>query len=108
VSEPGQLLNARQLGELLGLAPGTVLDRYEAGDLPGFNLYGKRGGPVRFRWSEIEAALENWRPRDAAASGRGVCEQAPTDAAATPLSVILPLANKPDPPESGHTDEEEP
>jgi predicted DNA-binding transcriptional regulator AlpA len=103
-----RLLNARELGELLGLAPGTVLDRYEAGDLPGFNLYGKRGGPVRFRWSEIEAALESWRPSDAAAPGRGKCEQAPADAAATPLSVNLPLANKPEPPNGGHTDEEEP
>lgn len=57
-----RLLNARQVGELLGLSAGTVLDRFEAGDLPGFRLYGGRvGAPVRFRWSEIEAMLEQGR-----------------------------------------------
>jgi predicted DNA-binding transcriptional regulator AlpA len=57
-----RLLTARELAELLGLAPGTVLDRFEAGDLPGFRLYGGRvSAPVRFRWSEIEAMLEQGR-----------------------------------------------
>jgi hypothetical protein len=37
-----------------------VLDKWEAGELPGFRL-GKVGGPVRFRWSEIEAWLEPYR-----------------------------------------------
>jgi hypothetical protein len=57
------MLNARQLGELLGLEPGTVLDHYEAGDIPGFNLYGKERGPVRFYWSEVAAEAETWRNR---------------------------------------------
>ena len=39
----------------------TVLDRWEAGELPGFRLFGRKGGPVRFRLSEVEAALEEWR-----------------------------------------------
>jgi excisionase family DNA binding protein len=59
VSEP--LVTARQLAELLGLSPATVLDRFERGDLPGFRLFGTKGGPVRFRLSEVEAALEGWR-----------------------------------------------
>jgi hypothetical protein len=51
-----RLLTARELGELLGLSTTTVLDRFEAGDLPGFRLFagvdrrGRPTGPVRFRW----------------------------------------------------------
>lgn len=56
-----RLLTARELAELLGLSPATVLDRFERGDLPGFRLFGRKGGPVRFRLSEIEATLESWR-----------------------------------------------
>jgi excisionase family DNA binding protein len=57
-----RLLTARELGELLGLSTGTVLDRFERGDLPGFRLYdGKVDAPVRFRWSEVDAWLERGR-----------------------------------------------
>jgi predicted DNA-binding transcriptional regulator AlpA len=56
-----RLLTASELGELLGLSPSTVLDRFQRGDLPGFRLFGRKGGPVRFRLSEIETALESWR-----------------------------------------------
>jgi excisionase family DNA binding protein len=57
-----RLLTARELAELLGLTAGTVLDRFERGDLPGFRLFGgKVGAPVRFRWSEVEAMLERGR-----------------------------------------------
>jgi excisionase family DNA binding protein len=57
-----RLLTARELADLLGLSTGTVLDRFEAGDLPGFRLYGGRvGAPVRFRWSEVAAMLEAGR-----------------------------------------------
>jgi predicted DNA-binding transcriptional regulator AlpA len=96
-----RLLTAREVAELLGLSPATVLDRFEVGDLPGFKLYGKRGGPVRFRWSEIEAALEGWRPD--AAPGRGVRQQTPADAAIG----IMNLASKPGRPTGGRTDEED-
>jgi excisionase family DNA binding protein len=54
------LLTAAELGELLSLSPSTVLDRWQAGDLPGYRLFGCKGRPVRFRLSEIEAALESW------------------------------------------------
>lgn len=56
-----RLLTAAELGELLGLSASTVLRRWQYGHLPGFRLYGKRGGPVRFRLSEVEAALDGWR-----------------------------------------------
>ncbi|MBA2385254.1 MAG: helix-turn-helix domain-containing protein [Actinobacteria bacterium] len=55
------LLTARELGERLGLSPATVLDWHEAGRLPSFRLGGAKGGPVRFRWEEVEAVLESWR-----------------------------------------------
>ena len=56
-----RLLNARELAERWGVSPDTILDRYERGDLPGFNIFGKKGGPVRFRLSEIRALEESWR-----------------------------------------------
>jgi predicted DNA-binding transcriptional regulator AlpA len=57
-SEP--LLTARELGEHLGLSTATILDRFERGDLPGYRLFGRKGGPVRFRESEIEAVITSW------------------------------------------------
>ena len=56
-----RLLTARELGEVLGLSTATVLDRFEAGDLPGFRLFGRKGGPVRFREAEVLEVLESWR-----------------------------------------------
>jgi predicted DNA-binding transcriptional regulator AlpA len=61
-----RLLTARELGELLGLSTSTILDRWEGGDLPGYRLFGRKGGPVRFRASEIEATLAGWRFRPGA------------------------------------------
>jgi predicted DNA-binding transcriptional regulator AlpA len=62
-----RLLTAAELAELLGLTAGTILDRFERGDLPGYRLFpktdrrGRPTGPVRFRLSELEAALASWR-----------------------------------------------
>ncbi len=53
-----RLLTAREVAEELGFAPGTVLDWFEAGKIPGFKV---AGGRVRFRRSEIEAWLEESR-----------------------------------------------
>ena len=58
---PERLLTARELADVLSLSPSTVLDRFEAGTLPGFRLGGRVGSPVRFRWSEVEAWLEEGR-----------------------------------------------
>ena len=52
-----RLLTARELADYLGLAPGTVLDRFERGQLPGYRLFGRKGGPVRFRPREVEEWL---------------------------------------------------
>lgn len=56
-----RLLNARELAERWGVTADTVLDRWEAGDLPGICIFGTKGGPVRFRLSEIQALEESWR-----------------------------------------------
>jgi predicted DNA-binding transcriptional regulator AlpA len=74
-----RLLCAREVGEMLGLSVKTVLTRFERGDLPGFRLYGRVGAPVRFRASEIKAAVAAW---EAAAPGRG--KRQPTSTGAAP------------------------
>lgn len=79
-----RLLNAVQTAELLGLSPSTVLDRFERGDLPGFRLFGRKGGPVRFRRSEIEAQLERWRVNGPGAGG----EVSPTPTAYPTRGVV--------------------
>jgi excisionase family DNA binding protein len=56
-----RLLSARELAELLGFAPGTVVDWAEAGKLPVFKV----GGRLRFRVSEVETWLEGCRVRPA-------------------------------------------
>jgi excisionase family DNA binding protein len=78
------LLNARQLAEYLALSANTVLDWFEAGRLPGFRLGGRKGGPVRFRLSEVEAALERWRVNGPEAGG----EVSPTPTAQPALGVV--------------------
>jgi predicted DNA-binding transcriptional regulator AlpA len=57
---PGEFepfLTAREVAERLRVAPCTVLRYFEDGVLPGRRLRAGRYRPVRFRWSEIEAAL---------------------------------------------------
>lgn len=80
-----RLLTAAEVAELLGLSPATVLDRFQAGDLPGFRLFGRKGGPVRFRLSEIEAALEDWRVNGPGAGG----EVSPAPTAHPTRGVVL-------------------
>jgi len=46
-----RLLTARELAGYLGLKPGTVLDKWERGELPGY----KFGRAVRFSLDEILA-----------------------------------------------------
>jgi excisionase family DNA binding protein len=53
-----RLLRAREVAELLGLSPSTVLDWFESGRLPGFKLSSRA---VRFRESEVLAWLEDRR-----------------------------------------------
>ena len=71
-----RLLTARELADVLGLSAATVLDRFEAGDLPGFRLFpktdrrGRPTGPVRFRLSDILFQLDAWH-----VNGPGLAEE---------------------------------
>ena len=56
-----RFLNARELAERWNVSAASILDRWQAGDIPGIRLYGAKGGPVRFRLAEIEALEESWR-----------------------------------------------
>lgn len=61
-AEPGLVdfepfLTAREVAIRLRIAPCTVLRYFDDGVLPGRRLRVGRRHPVRFRWSEIEAAL---------------------------------------------------
>jgi excisionase family DNA binding protein len=50
-------LTTREVAERLRIAPTTVLRYYDEGVLPGRRLHRGPRRPVRFRWSEVEAAL---------------------------------------------------
>jgi excisionase family DNA binding protein len=49
VDVTGPLLRARDVADWLAVAPGTILDWYERGQLPGFKV----GGAVRFSRAEL-------------------------------------------------------
>lgn len=66
-----RLLRAREVAELLGLAPATVLDWFESGRLPGFKLSSRA---VRFRESELVDWLETRRPNGPGAEGERVTD----------------------------------
>jgi excisionase family DNA binding protein len=51
------LLHVRDVAELLGLSTAAVYDATERGDIPGFRLYGRKGGPLRFDRAEIQRWL---------------------------------------------------
>lgn len=52
-------LTASQLAEILGVHENYVYERAASGEMPSI----KFGGNRRFRWSEIEAWLDNQRQR---------------------------------------------
>jgi excisionase family DNA binding protein len=54
----GRLLTTREVAELMGLSPETVLRRYRAGEIPGYRL---ASNCLRFRETEIEAYLASVR-----------------------------------------------
>jgi Helix-turn-helix domain len=61
VHELERLLTAAELAEILTLSPATIVDWAEAEKIPGFRLGGRKGGPLRFRLSEVLAVLDSWR-----------------------------------------------
>jgi excisionase family DNA binding protein len=69
-----RLLNSREIGELLGFSPATVVDWAEAGNVPAFKV----GGRLRFRESEVLAWLETKR-----APGEATPVTTPTPAGCT-------------------------
>ena len=56
-----QAPHGARAGRVLRPQPEHDLDRFEAGDLSRLSSVGRKGGPVRFRLSEIERALAGWR-----------------------------------------------
>lgn len=72
----GRLLTAREVGDLLGVSPETVLRWTRRGELPGHRL---PGGALRYR----EEALDGWLDARGAAPGRGE-SPTPRDAAHRP------------------------
>lgn len=73
----GQLLTARDVAELLGATPATVLRWTRNGELPAFRL---PSGAIRYREVELDAWLE-----ERATPRRGA--PATTTGAALPLSL---------------------
>jgi excisionase family DNA binding protein len=59
------LFTARELGQLLGFAPSTIVDWAEAGKLPAYKL----GGRLRFLESEIMVWLEGCRLKNGPGTG---------------------------------------
>jgi excisionase family DNA binding protein len=53
-----RLLTTRQVAELLGLSPATVLRRWRAGELPGYRL---GSNVLRFSARDIDEYLEQRR-----------------------------------------------
>ena len=78
------LFTARQLADYLGLAPATILDKWERGELPGF----KFGRAVRFDLDEVLAAGRKDGPD---AGG----EVSPTPTARRPRGVVSQLSPTP-------------
>lgn len=50
-------LTTREVAERLRISPSTVLRYFDEGTLPGRRLHRGPRRPVRFRWSEVEAAV---------------------------------------------------
>lgn len=55
-----RFLTASEIAELVSFSADWVLDRFEAGDVPGYR-FGRKGGPVRFLWSDWELFLQSCR-----------------------------------------------
>jgi hypothetical protein len=54
------IMTASEVAERIGFSPDWVLDRFEAGDVPGYR-FGRKGGPVRFRWADWDVFLRGCR-----------------------------------------------
>jgi excisionase family DNA binding protein len=90
MTEQREFLTTRQVGDLLGLSPASVLRRWRSGELPGYRL---GSNVLRFRAAELEAWLEaRRRPVDPPGGGYAVGKRG---ALSTPHSALsLPDAGK--------------
>ena len=79
-----RLLTARELADYLGLAPATVLDQWQRGELPGYRF----GRAVRFDLDEVLAAGRQDGPT---AGG----EVSPTPTARRPSGLVSQLSPTP-------------
>ncbi len=75
----GRLLRAREVAELVGFRPGTILDWFESGKLPGYRISGR----VRFAEADLRGWIEEHRFPPTGGKGRG------RDLAALPVSEPL-------------------
>ena len=75
-----RLLTARQVADVLGFAPGTIVDWAEAGKIPSFRI----GGRLRFHPRDLEAWLEKKRT--------GAGGEAPTAPRERPPRGVVSLA----------------
>lgn len=75
---PEPLLTARELAAYLGLKPGTILDKWERGELPGFEF----GRAVRFDLDEVLAS----------GRGPGTGGEAPATPRKRPANEVVSLA----------------
>ena len=67
MSDP--LLTAAEVAERLGFSAAWVLDRFEAGELPGIR-FGKKGARVRFDPEDVKAFLDTRRIGTRVGSGQ--------------------------------------
>jgi len=76
-------MTAREVAEALGFKPGTILDWFQAGKIPGYKL--PPNGRVRF---DLDQILDAMRP-----GAGGVVPTAPSTR--TTLGVVSPLPTAP-------------
>ena len=69
---PGeQYVTAREIADRVGLSTDTILRYYRDGKIPGRRMPGQIR-PIRFLWSEVEAAFNGIADQAADAGARGV------------------------------------
>ena len=76
MSAPRKLVTAREVAEVLDFKPGTILDWFQAGKIPGYKL--GPNGRVRF---DLDEVLDAMRP--------GGGEEAPTAPRTHPASGVV-------------------
>jgi excisionase family DNA binding protein len=79
-----RLLTARELADLLGFSPATIVDWAEREELPSFKI----GNRLRFRLSEIEGWLETKRRPGAGGTAPTIPSKHPTEGVVSQVPTI--------------------